>query len=228
MEMLVLVAQRLGTLRERVVFLGGATVSLFLTDASAPPVRSTRDVDVIVEIATRAAYYRFAGELRERGFGEDTEANVLCRWKVDKIIVDVMPTDPAILGFSNRWYSQAIATSVWREIEPGLSIRLVTPPLFLATKIEAFLGRGRGDFLGSRDMEDIVTLLDGRAELSREIEESEDTVPGLRHYLAAQLRQWLLDDGFQDALAGHLPPDAASQARVPILIERVHRICDIA
>lgn len=47
------VAARLGHLRERVVFLGGAATALLITDSAAPDVRVTIDVDMIVEIASR-------------------------------------------------------------------------------------------------------------------------------------------------------------------------------
>lgn len=223
-HMLMTVARRLGDLREQVVFVGGATVPLLLSDPSAPPVRSTNDVDVIVEIATRAAYYRLSELLRERGFKEDVDASILCRWKVDDLLVDVMPTDPAILGFSNRWYGQAITAAVRHDLDaddPQTSIRLVTPPFFLATKCEAFLGRGKGDFLGSRDIEDIVAVLDGRPELAGEVQASS---PELRAYLAAQFAQWLQNPDFEDALPGHLPGDSASQARLPLLLHRLRRI----
>lgn len=62
------VARRLGPLRAEVAFLGGAAVSLLLSDEGAPEARSTVDVDVIVEVASRLAYYRLADRLREMGF----------------------------------------------------------------------------------------------------------------------------------------------------------------
>jgi predicted nucleotidyltransferase len=220
-EMLATVARRLGTLKEDCVFVGGATVPLFVTDPAAPSPRPTKDVDVIVELATRAAYYRFADKLRERGFREDVEANILCRWTIENLIVDVMPTEAGILGFSNRWYSEAIATAGEYSLAADLQIRLVTPAYFLATKMEAFAGRGHGDFLLSNDIEDIVTILDGRVELLSEIA---DAAPAIREFLAQQFSQWLQNEDFLDALSGHLLPDAASQARYPLLLDRVERI----
>ena len=56
----------------------------------------------------------------------------------------MMPTDEKILGFSNRWYSDAIQNSQDVEIAEQQTIRLVTPVYFLATKLEAFFGRGSG------------------------------------------------------------------------------------
>ncbi len=220
LAMIAAVARRLGVLCDQCVFVGGATVPLFLTDPSAPSPRPTKDVDVIVELASRVRYHAFGEKLRAVGFQEETEAGILCRWKMDEIIVDVMPTDATILGFANCWYPAALETAHHREIEPGLAIRLIAPPYFIATKIEAFLDRGKGDFVGSRDMEDIVTVLDGRSELTFEIAAAPED---LRVSLAKQFAQWLEKDDFLDALSGHLLPDRASQARFPLLLERIKK-----
>jgi hypothetical protein len=80
-----------------------------------------------------------------------------------------MPTDENILGFSNRWYLPAIKNSVTIELEPDFEIRLVTAFYFLATKLEAFFGRGKGDYLVSHDLEDIINLINGRVEIVEEI-----------------------------------------------------------
>ena len=60
----------------------------------------------------------------------------------------------------------------------------VSPPFLLATKCEAFAGRGREDYMGSRDFADVVSLLDGRAELVAEVQASPSD---LRAYLAGEL-----------------------------------------
>jgi len=53
----------------------------------------------------------------------------------------------------------------------GIEIRIASAPHFLATKVEAFLGRGNNDFMGSADMEDIITIIDGRTEIIQEIKD---------------------------------------------------------
>lgn len=57
----------LGTVLDEVVFVGGATIHLWLTEEGAPSTRATDDVDVICEVATRSEYYRLGSRLRERG-----------------------------------------------------------------------------------------------------------------------------------------------------------------
>jgi hypothetical protein len=48
----------LGPLRERVVFVGGSAIGLLITDPMAAAIRVTKDVDVIVEVATHGGYYQ--------------------------------------------------------------------------------------------------------------------------------------------------------------------------
>ena len=112
LEMVKTVARLLGSLRERAVFLGGAATSLLRTDPALPHIRTTLDVDVIVEVLSRMDYYRLEDSLRELGFTHSIDSDhPVCRLSFQGVIVDVMPTDTKVLGFSNRWYSQAIHQS---------------------------------------------------------------------------------------------------------------------
>ncbi len=224
-RMIIHVAKRLGVLRDKVVFVGGCATGLFITDPALPEVRATQDVDVIVEVASRVEYYRLEEELRSRDFKQDMSENApVCRWLVDTITVDIMPTREDILGFSNRWYLPAIKNANPIEIEKKLTIRLVTPPYFLATKIEAFEGRSGGDYMASHDLEDIITVLDGRPEIVSEIKSSSDD---LKIFLSGTFRMLLEKDEFLDAIPGHLPPDRASQARLPRLMRCIEEISKI-
>lgn len=216
------VAAALGTLRERVVFVGGCATGLMLTDPAAAAIRTTLDVDLVVETADRAAYRGLEKDLVRRGFRHDTSPQApICRWTLDDLVVDVMPTDPSLLGFSNRWYPEALRTAHRRTLPSGLPILLVDPPCFLATKLEAFYGRGEGDFIASHDLEDVVTLVDGRSEI---VDEAAGTASALRAYLREEVGKLLDDESFRRALPGHLGPDAASQARLPLLKRRLRLI----
>jgi predicted nucleotidyltransferase len=222
LEMIRHVAKRLGDLRDRVVFLGGAATALLITDKAIPDVRITTDVDVIVEIASRGEYYRLSESLRSLGFTEDiSEDAPLCRWRIDGIALDVMPTNEEILGFSNKWYPQALRTATIREIADKMAIRVVTGPYFLATKIEAFYSRGKGDFIASHDMEDIVTLIDGRPELGADVMTAPEDA---RTFLALAFNVFMQNRDFLDALPGHLLPDSASQQRIPLLMKKIRQI----
>ncbi|MGI9100537.1 MAG: hypothetical protein ACR2H2_18960 [Solirubrobacteraceae bacterium] len=81
-ELLELAAVTLEDLLGEVVFLGGATVTLWITDPGAPPVRPTKDVDVVVDVTTRSGLHDFEASLRERRFAEDQQAGVICHLPV--------------------------------------------------------------------------------------------------------------------------------------------------
>ena len=219
------VAEVLGPLRDRVVFLGGSTTGLLVTDPAAPAIRTTKDVDVIVEVSTQMEYHALGQELRHLGFRHDTDEGApICRWTQADLVLDVMPTDAALLGFSNRWYPEALQRARIHTLSNGLGIRVVTSPYFLATKLEAFYGRGEGDFLGSHDLEDLVAVVDGRAELLGEVRAAS---LALQTYLAEAFTTLLKAPDFTYAIQGHLPPDPGSQGRFGEVVGRLHALAKV-
>src|SRR5438552_3394001 len=193
LELLTTVARLLRPLLDELVFVGGCTTALLITDPTAAEVRPTYDVDSIAEIRSYAEYAAFSARLRQLRFIEDqTEGAPICRWAYGEIRLDVMPTDERILGFSNRWYKLAIASSQRLQLEEGLIIRVVTAPLFLGTKLEAFKGRGKNDYFASHDLEDVITVIDGRPSLPDEIRQAANE---LRSYLAAEVSKLLGNPG---------------------------------
>jgi hypothetical protein len=225
LELLTSVARLLPSMLEEVVFLGGCTTALLITDPAAAEVRPTSDVDLIAEITSYAEYVAFSERLRELGFLEDqSEGAPICRWTHDEILLDVMPTNEKILGFSNRWYKAAMESAERVQIANSLTIRLVTAPLFLATKLEAFKGRGKNDYFASHDLEDIIAVVDGRPSLPDELRRAPRS---LQTYVAAEIRNLLQEPGFMDALPGYLLPDPASQARLGGLLAALQTIASI-
>jgi hypothetical protein len=217
-------ADALGPLREEVVFVGGACIALWLTDPSAPSPRPTKDVDVLIEVTSRLGYEQFSERMRARGFTEDMQSAVICRWRHKRadLLLDAMPGDPAILGFANHWQAAALAHAVRHELPSGAVIRAASVPYLLATKLEAFYGRGRNDVIASRDFEDIIALIDGRAELPGEICSASADV---RDYLSGQLVELLASPDFLLHVAAMLRPDPASQARAEaVVLPRIERI----
>jgi len=218
------IARRLGPLLPKFVFVGGCATGLLITDPSSAPVRVTRDVDVIAELASYGEYSALGEQLRSLGFREDdSEGAPVCRWTTGELLLDVMPTT-GTLGFTNRWYGEAIRQSGEFELTPGVRIRLVTSPLFLATKLEAFLARGKGDYYMSQDLEDVISVVDGRMELAEELRA---TIPEVRVYLATQFSTLLADDDFLDSLPGQFPGDETSQRRTQIVLSRLRAIATV-
>ena len=131
-----------------------------------------------------------------------------------------MPVDEHILGFSNRWYPAALEAAQTVDIA-GHDVQVVTPALFIATKLDAFHGRGGGDIVASHDLEDIIAVVDGRPEIVSEIAAAPAHV---RHYIASELRALLDNRDFTEALGGFLLPDAASQGRRSLLEGRLRSL----
>lgn len=214
----------LGPVVDEVVFVGGATVYLWITEAGAPPVRATEDVDVVCEVASRVEYYRLVERLRERGLQEATGEPVLCRWRSDdpQLVLDVMPTDPTILGFSNLWYEEAIANADTITLDSGAKIRAAKPVVLIGTKFSAWKGRGEGDLLRSLDILDVLTLINGRRELAAEVEAAP---PDLRAYVRDELVELQTERDFDyavDSATATYGPVGADRA--DLVRERIHQL----
>lgn len=202
------------------VFVGGAVVGLLLTDPAAPAPRYTDDVDVVIGPVSRVALNQLEERLRLAGHIQPAEGPI-CRWHIAGTNVDLMPVDAAILGFSNRWYASMMGRAIEVTVASGRVVRVVSPPYLLATKLEAFASRGEGDYPLSQDIADIVALVDGRPELINEVHEEGRDV---REFVADGLRRLLDDPRFVESIPSHLMPDAASQARVALIVERMHGV----
>lgn len=219
-EMLLTVAKSLPEeLKDHVVFLGGSVVSLLITDQAFSGIRPTRDVDMIVDSSTRSSFHTIEETLRNAGFRQvlDDDPPVICRWRINSVIVDLMPCDESILGFSNKWYKEAVKNFTVINLA-GTDVRIVSAPYFIATKIEAFLGRGNNDFLGSADLEDIITILDGRSEIVSEIKAADKK---LQTHIAKNFSDWLQSKDFINVLPGLIAPDSTSQDRFNMIVDKI-------
>jgi len=196
-------AQELAPFIDEVAFVGGATIALWITDQAAPEPRVTKDVDLVVEVASRAGWYRFEERLRAHGLRNDSSSRVICRWRAgspgDELLVDLMPGDASILGFENQWQRPALDHAETSLLPSGQRIRAISPPYLLATKLEAWSGRGGGDHLRSHDLEDVIRLVDGRAEVVEEVGDASDD---LRSFLSREIATLLDQPRFLDAIDG--------------------------
>jgi hypothetical protein len=130
------------------------------------------------------------------------------------VLLDLMPIDPEILGFSNRWYPEAARTAVRVRLSARIEIRMIAAPAFVATKLQAFLDRGAGDFLASHDLEDVLNVVDGRPSF---VEELRLASPELRQFVRESLNALLSEPRFEDYLPGLL----ADQDRASIVLDRL-------
>jgi predicted nucleotidyltransferase len=219
------VAHAQGDLRDRLVLVGGCAVSLLLDSVTAPPARVTYDVDLIAEVVAIGEYHALERAFAQQGFVRDQSPDApICRWKINAVTVDLMPTGDAVLGFSNRWYPEAIRAARSCPLPSGGAIRLISAPAFLATKFEAFDTRGAGDLMASHDFEDIVNVLEGRSTLLAEIDA---TAAPLRTFLIERFAELQGRDAFSDALPGLLTPDELHSQRTAMVLSRVGQIAKL-
>jgi hypothetical protein len=173
-ELIEFVAEGLGeAFLAEVAFVGGCTTAMLVTDAVVlDDIRFTDDVDLVIELAGIGAWQQLTERLAARNFKITGEDEVNCRFRFNDIVVDVMPSDPEVLGYANRWFVEGLARANKFTLPSGTVIQIFKPTYFLATKLEAFSGRGGGDPY-HKDVEDIIILIDGRPELLEEVRQAE-------------------------------------------------------
>lgn len=220
-ETLELAARALEPLLHELVLVGGCAVGLLITDRARPPVRHTVDVDLLAEVTSLSTYYELCDKLRVLGFKE--RGDIICRWIKEGLVIDIMPTDEKVLGFNNRWYKLAASMPLTRRLPSGIEIQHISAPLFIASKIDAFYGRGNGDYL-HHDIEDIVNLVDGRPEVINELREAPQQI---REFVEEEIDDLLADRRFIDSIPMLFNPSQVEQSRVPILIERLRQIAGL-
>jgi predicted nucleotidyltransferase len=219
-------ARRIRPNLDDVVFVGGQTTELLVTDPAGPRIRPTDDVDVIVRVTTRTAYHLFQDQLRELGFEPDsTEGAPICRMRTKNgLVLDVMPLDEKILGFTNRWYPYAIETAWAVTLEEGLEIRVISAPAFLATKWEAFKSRGGQNMLMSHDVEDIIALVAGRPSVMAEVQACPADV---RSFIASQTAHLLNDPSAEEIVEDALPDARHVRGLTAEVMTRLHALAKI-
>ena len=207
-----IVAQALGEFKEKVVFVGGSVVELYADKPEISDIRPTIDVDCIVDlqIATYLKYGLLEENLRKLGFANDTSENApICRKIYNGIIVDFMPVNPDILGFSNRWYKDGITNRVSAILSDEITIFILPVEYFVATKFEALSNRGGADIRGSHDWEDIVYVLDNCSLFVNKFYQCNNG--DLTRYLKEKFNNILINRNIHEIIYSALPYNAEEE-----------------
>jgi predicted nucleotidyltransferase len=210
-----------GALREQVVFVGGCATGLLITQPLVADARATEDVDAIVEVASLVGYHALAQQLMAQGFKQTMADNTLpFRWYWNGMQLDLVPLDEKVLGFANRWYKPGFEAATTSTLPSGLQLRHLSAPYFVATKLEAFKDRGNNDVYLSHDLEDVITVVDGREELLDEL----TTAPSdVRDFVALTLRGILRHTDFTNALPGIV----SQSTRTGLVLQRFTNISNL-
>ena len=212
-------AEKLGELCEEVVVVGACSPALILDISTAPDLRPANDVDM-GQADNYGRYFSFVEKIKKKGFVERQGDPIGC-YASGELMVDVMPTEADVLGFTNRWYKKAFVNATYRKLPSGKSIKTVTPVYFVATKFEAFSSRGKDDVMASPDLEDIITILVEVPTLEEELKQADKDV---QRYISDQFKKLVLNKNYPHFLSAHLRGDQASQAFLPELRRLIERI----
>jgi len=138
------VAQGLAELNEKVVYVGGAVVSLYINDPAAEDVRPTKDIDISLEIASLTELEKLRQDLNSKGFKQTADDDVICRFRYRNIKVDVMATREIGWAPANQWFRDGFKERIIYEVEDQ-QIYIMPLPYFIAAKFVAYHDRGEID-----------------------------------------------------------------------------------
>lgn len=213
LERLELATRQLGPMLDELTLVGGTAVGMLISDPAAEPPRPTLDVDFVAEAATYVQYAQVERRLMERGFAHARgEGDPRCRFRLGDLVLDVMPLDERVLGFSNQWYRSGIKCRVTARLPSGTQLHHIDAPHLIATKLLAFAERGEDDVLTSHDIEDIVRTVDGRDSV---VDELASAPAEVRAFVSRGLGRCVDAPHFLEALSGYFrdPDIGAIRAR---------------
>jgi len=221
--MLQTVANGLGDLKDDMVFVGGSVAELYVNNPAASDIRPTLDVDCVVELSSKTAHAKLEEELRAKKFANDTSQGApICRWIYKDILVDVMPTDSNVLGFTNIWYKKGVDTKISKTLPDGTEVFVFPPEYYVAAKFEAHKGRGGNDLRQSHDFEDIIYIFDNCPDILDNISQANATV---KAYLKQECRKLLENKGLTEGIESALPYGSGAEG-TDIIMELIQRIAE--
>lgn len=215
------VAAALKELKDQMVFVGGAVVSLYTDDPAADEIRPTGDVDMTINLLNFADWARMQERLADLGFSPDPTGHAIINYLYKGISVDIMPSEDSVLGPANKWYKVGF-NNLWTINVENEEISILSAACFLATKFEAFKDRG-GDYRTSHDFEDIIYVLDNRTTIVEEIENEQAEIIT---YLKQEFQKIHDHSSFEEIISVHIHPFMIEE-RLPLVLEKVKKIIAI-
>lgn len=212
------VAEALQHIKQDMVFVGGAVVSLYTDDPAADEIRPTQDIDMTLNIVNLSHWEKVQTQLGALGFHPDPFGHAICSYKYKDIPVDIMATEDGPLGPANSWYKIGFE-NLWTAKAKEQDIKILSASCYLATKFEAFNNRGT-DYRTSHDIEDIVYVLDNRIGIVEEIANDDSRIA---NFIKEQLQIITNKGMMQELLMAHIHPLMLDE-RLPIVEEKITQI----
>lgn len=212
------VAKALKELRQQMVFVGGAIISLYTDDAAADEVRPTGDIDLAIQLTSFAEWAKIQEKLAALGFSPDPEGHAICSYLYKGISIDIMPAEDSVIGISNRWYKPGFRHLQEEKAEDEI-VKILSVPYFLATKFEAFHNRG-SDHRTSHDFEDIIYVLDNRTSVVDDILTADTEV---MMFLKEELSMIISNQYSDEIIRSHIHPLMVDEC-FPEVVEKINKI----
>lgn len=212
------VAEALGDLKDQIVFVGGAVVSLYTDDPSADEIRPTGDIDITINVMGLSNWDKLQEELGSLGFYPDPFGHAICSYKYKNIPVDIMSAEDGPLGPANRWYKLGFLNLITVKAKDQ-DIQILSAPCYLATKFEAYNHRGT-DYRTSHDFEDIIYVIDNRTTI---VEEIAVALPEIKGFLQSELSKVANSGNYDEILSAHIHPLVLKE-RQEIVEEKINKI----
>ncbi len=212
------IALALKELKDKMIFVGGAVVSLYADTDAVEEVRQTDDVDVTINLVNYASWVQMQERLATLGFSPDPEGHAICSYLYKGISVDIMPSEDGPIGTANKWFKIGFNNLRITTVK-GIEVQILSAPCFLATKFEAFNDRGK-DYRTSHDFEDIIYVLDNRTTI---VEDIKNDHLGVRQFLKKEITKIINSNNFLEIISCHMHP-LIIEDRLPILKEKIQKI----
>lgn len=212
------IATALKELKDQMIFIGGAVVSLYVDDTSSIEIRQTTDIDLTINLLNYTQWVKMQERLAALSFYPNPEAHAICSYTYKGILVDIMPSENGPIGPANKWYAAGF-NNLWTETIDGMEIKILSVGCFLATKFEAFKDRG-GDYRLSHDFEDIIYVLDNRTTIVEDIEKEPLEI---RKFLKEQLKLVYTKSNFEEIISAHIHP-LIFEDRLQIIKDKIEKI----
>jgi len=212
------VALALEEINNDVIYVGGAVVSLYVTDDGAELPRPTTDIDISVQISSYAQMEQLRKKLASKKVYPASTESVLYRFVYEEILIDFIPFEETSLGPTNKWLKPGFQK--YNLVTIGnAKIKILPVSLFLASKWEAYKSRG-GDPRMSKDFEDIVYIIDNNKNLVNEIQNADNNVQTFLYEMSNKI---LSNSSLNEIIECHINPYTAEERR-ELIIEKLKKI----
>ncbi len=217
-EVVAMIAAALQELKPQMIFVGGATLSLYINDVVADEIRNTNDIDLTIQLTGYAEWAKMQERLSQLGFYPNPEGHAICSYIYQGILADIMPSEDGHMGKANTWYKPGF-DYLQMVMAENIEVKILSAPYFLATKFEAFHSRG-GDYRTSHDFEDIIFVLDNRTTIVEEILAADSKV---KPFLKTELLKVLSNSNSEEIISCHIHPSVVKQ-RYQLVLEKINKI----